>query len=111
MDREGNALAALPTAKYTRGDGGRGTANRWAATGLKQFNKCCALVKVDRDKDIEGTFDARFSLAAAEVLKMRRRPGSGRASGHGVVEMYNDLGRAFPVTAPPGVACSDEAVV
>jgi hypothetical protein len=37
--------------------------------------------------------------------------GSGRASGHNIVEMYNDLGRAFPATVAAAAACSKEAAV
>jgi hypothetical protein len=99
-------LAALPSAKYTRGDGGRGTANRWTATGLKQFNKCCERVGTDREKDTEGSFDTRFSVAAAEALQKRKKTGNGRSS-HDVIKMYNDLGRAL--TSTPTATTVNEA--
>lgn len=51
----------------------------------------------DRQKDTEGAFDERFSLAAAEALKARKKPGHGSAN-HDVVKMYNDLGRAMTAT-------------
>jgi citrate synthase len=58
-------------------------------------------VQTDCQKDAEGSFDKRFSLAAAGALKTLKKPGHGSAN-HDVVKMYNNLGRAVTATTSTG---------
>jgi citrate synthase len=54
-------------------------------------------METDCQKAAEGSFDKRFSLAAAGALKMLKKPGHGSAN-HDVVKMYNNLGHAVTAT-------------
>jgi hypothetical protein len=83
---------ALPAAKYTRGDGGRGTANRWTSNRLQQFNTWCECVKDSRSAD-NNTFDEAFAGAAAVSIAARRGKSSAGAGGlaPNIIQVYNDL--------------------
>ena len=81
-------LSALPTARFTRGDGGKGTANRWSTDGLELFNTACVRVAADRVQN--ASFDGVFRTAAVAARADRVSNTTGRAASS-VVVMYNDL--------------------